>query len=184
MRRVLACVLACLVGLEPAAAWARQGVAAAGNRPDSRPPTASQSDVAQLTPSVESLGMSFDRIKRELRILPPSTAKSAIKLEYYVEVQGLMPPLPLFRPGELTTGPVPYGAPTHWDMMDHVTPLAFKTGTVPISSLAIMGIAKLIQWEAQRAREERRAKERQAAIDAERERQKRLRESLVASPPK
>ena len=184
MRRVLACVLACLVALQPAAAWARQGVAAAGNRPDSRPPTASQSDAAQLSPSVESMGMSFDRIKRELRILPPSTAKSAIKLEYYVEVQGLMPPLPLFRPGELTTGPVPYGAPTHWDMMDHVTPLAFKTGTVPISSLAIMGIAKLIQWEAQRAREERLAKKRQAEIDEERERQRRLKESLVVGPPK
>jgi hypothetical protein len=47
-----------------------------------------------------------------------------------------------------------------------------------------MGLAKLIQWEAQRAREERREKERQAAIEAERERQKRLKESLVVSPPK
>ena len=184
MRRALAFVLACLIGLEPAAAWARQGAAAAGNRPDPRPPTAPQSDAARLTPTVESLGMSFDRIKRELRILPPSTAKSAIKLEYYVEVQGLMPPLPLFRPGELTTGPVPYGAPTHRDMMDHVTPLAFKAGTVPVSSLAIMGIVKLLQWEAQRAREERREKDRLAAIEAERERQKRLKESLLLSPPK
>jgi len=184
MRRVLACVLACLVALQPTAAWARQGVAAAGNRPDSRPPAASQSDVGQLTPSVESLGMSFDRIKRELRILPPSTAKSAIKLEYYVEVQGLMPPLPLFRPGELTTGPVPYGAPTHWDMMDHVTPQAFKSPTIPISGIAIMGIQMLLQWEINRAREERLAKRRQAEIDEERERQRRLKESLVASPPK
>ena len=128
--------------------------------------------------------MSFERIKRELRILPPSTAKAPLKLEYYVEVQGLAPPIPIFRPGELTTGPVPYGAPTHWDMMAHVTPEAFKAGTVPVSSLALMGLAKLIQWEAQRAREERREKERQAAIEAERERQKRLKESIVLSPPK
>ncbi|MCU0255241.1 MAG: hypothetical protein MUF60_00710 [Vicinamibacterales bacterium] len=117
-------------------------------------------------------------------MLPPSTAKTPLKLEYYVEVQGLMPPLPLFRPGELTTGPVPFGAPTHRDMMDHVTPEAFKSGTVPISSLAIMGIVKLLQWEAQRAREERLAKKRQAEIDEERERQRRLKESLVAKPPK
>jgi hypothetical protein len=68
--------------------------------------------------------------------------------------------------------------------MNHVTPEAFKAGTVPVSTLAIMGLAKLIQWEAQRAREERREKERQAAIEAERERQKRLKESLVVSPPK
>lgn len=128
--------------------------------------------------------MSFERIRRGLRILPPSTAKTPLKLEYYVEVQGLAPPIPIFRPGELATGPVPYGAPTHWDMMNHVTPEAFKAGTVPVSSLAIMGLAKLIQWEAQRAREERREKERQAAIEAERERQKRLKESILLSPPK
>ena len=176
MERALACVLACLVGLQPAAASARQG-------PPSGP-AAGQGTPAPAGPSVESLGMSFDRIKRELRILPPSTAKSAIKLEYYVEVQGLMPPLPLFRPGELTTGPVPYGAPTHWDMMDHVTPQAFKSPAIPVSAIAIMGIQMLLQWEINRAREERLAKKRQAEIDEERERQRRLKESLVASPPK
>ena len=166
MRPLLALLLAGLVGLQPAAVRAQQGAAA--------PPP----------PSVEALGMSFERIKRGLRVLPPSTAKTPLKLEYYVEVQGLMPPLPLFKPGELTTGPVPFGAPTHRDMMDHVTPEAFKSGTVPVSSLAIMGIVKLLQWEAQRAREERLAKKRQAEIDEERERQRRLKDSLVVGPPK
>jgi len=163
---MLASLLACLVGFQPAAVQAQQG-------PASPPP-----------PSVEALGMSFERIKRGLRVLPPSTAKTPLKLEYYVEVQGLMPPIPLFKPGELTTGPVPFGAPTHRDMMDHVTPEAFKSGTVPVSSLAIMGIVKLLQWEAQRAREERLAKKRQAEIDEERERQRRLKDSLVVGPPK
>ena len=177
MRPVLACVLACLVGLQPAVAWAQQRPVPASAPTPGQPP-------ASPAPSVEALGMSFERIKRELRILPPSTAKTPLKLEYYVEVQALMPPIPLFKPGELTTGPVPYGAPTHRDMMDHVTPEAFKAGTVPISSLAIMGIVKLLQWEAQRAREERLARKRQAEIDEERERQKRLKESLVVGPPK
>jgi hypothetical protein len=154
-----------LIGLQPSAVRAQQGTV---------PPA----------PSVEALGMSFERIKRGLRVLPPSTAKTPLKLEYYVEVQGLMPPLPLFKPGELTTGPVPFGAPTHRDMMDHVTPEAFKSGTVPVSSLAIMGIVKLLQWEAQRAREERLAKKRQAEIDEERERQRRLKDSLVVGPPR
>jgi hypothetical protein len=176
MRHTLAILLATLVGLQPTVAWAQERPVPATA---ARPEQPSESPV----PSVEALGMSFERIKRGLRILPPSTAKTPLKLEYYVEVQGLMPPLPLFKPGELTTGPIPYGAPTHADMMDHVTPLAFKAGTVPISSLAIMGIVKLLQWEAQRAREERLAKQRQAEIDAERERQKRLKESLVVSPP-
>ena len=183
MRRELVCLLACLVGLQPGAAVAQQGSAPGAAAARIQPPTAPRGQ-AQAVPSVESLGMSFDRIKRELRILPPSTAKTALKLEYYVEVRGLLPPMPLFRPGELTTGPVPYGAPTHWDMMNHVTPEAFKAGTVPVSSLAIMGIAKLIQWEAQRAREERLAEQRKAEMEAERERQRRLKESILISPPK
>ena len=131
MRRVLACLLACLVGLQPAAVWAQQGAAPGTTAARAQPRLPSR---RSSHPSVESLGISFDRIKRELRILPPSTAKTPLKLEYYVEVQGLMPPLPLFRPGELTTGPVPYGAPTHSDMMDHVTPLAFKSPSIPVSS--------------------------------------------------
>ena len=177
MRRLVAGVLVCLVGLQPAAAWAQERpVPPSAARPEQLP--------ASPAPSVEALGMSFERIKRELRILPASTAKTPLKLEYYVEVQALMPSIPLFKPGELTTGPVPYGAPTHRDMMDHVTPEAFKAGTVPISSLAIMGIVKLLQWEAQRAREDRLARKRQAEIDEERERQRRLKESLVVGPPK
>lgn len=161
MRRVLACVVACLVGLQPAAVCAQQA-----------------------PPSIDSLGMSFARIKRELRTLPPSTAQTPLKLEYYVEVQGIAPPIPIFRPGELTTGPVPFGAPTHADMMDHVTPIYFKSPTIPISGIVIMGLAKLIEWEAARAREDRREKDRMAAIEVERERQRRLKESILISPPK
>jgi hypothetical protein len=183
MRRVLACVVACLVGLQPAAVWAQQGAPPGTPAAPAQPPPG-QSMAAQAAPSIESLGISFARIKRELRILPPSTAKTPLKLEYYVEVQGVMPPLPIFRPGELTTGPVPYGAPTHSDMMDHVTPLAFKSPAIPVSAIAIMGIQMLLQWEVNRAREERLAKKRQAEIDEERERQRRLKESLVVGPPK
>jgi hypothetical protein len=183
MRRVLACVLGCLVGFQPAAVLAQQG-SAPGTAAAQTPPPADQGARAQAVPSVEALGMSFARIKRELRILPPSTSRTPLKLEYYVEVQGIAPPIPIFRPGELTTGPVPYGAPTHSDMMDHVTPLAFKSGAVPVSSLAILGIVKLLEWEAQRAREERLEKQRQEAIETERERQRRLKESILLSPPK
>jgi hypothetical protein len=184
MRRVLACVLACLIGLQPASAWARQGSAAAGSRPGTQPPAAAQADPARPIPSVEALGVSFERIKRELRMRPPSTARTPLKLEYYVEVQGLLPQIPIFAPGELTSGPVPYGAPTHADMLDHVTPLAFKSPAIPVSGILMMGVQMLVQWEANRAREERLLKERQTANELERERQRRLKESLVVSPPK
>jgi len=183
MRRVLACVVACLVGLQPAAVRARQGVAP-GTAGSQAQPQPVPGEAPQAVPSIDSFGLSFARIKRGLRILPPSTATTPLKLEYYVEVQGLAPPIPIFRPGELTTGPVPYGAPTHSDMMSHVTPEAFKSPRIPVSGIVIMGLAKLIQWEAARAREERMAKARQEAIEVERERQRRLKESLLLSPPK
>ena len=172
-----------LVGLQPAAAWARQG-APAGTAAVRTESPAAQAAPAQPAPSVESLGMSFERIKRGLRIQQPSAAKTPLKVEYYVEVQGIAPPIPIFRPGELASGPVSYGAPTHADMMRHVTPIEFSSPRVPVSGIVIMGLAKLLQWEAQRARDERREKERLAAIEVERERQKRLKESLVVSPPK
>jgi len=177
-------MLACLVGLQPAVLLARRDAAAgiSGAAQARRPPA--QAAPAQAPTSVEALGVSFERIKRELRMLPPSTVKTPLKLEYYVEVQGLLPPIPIFRPGELTTGPVPYGAPTHADMLDHVTPLAFKSPAIPVSGILMMGVQMLVQWEANRAREERLLKERQAANDRERERQRRLKESLVTSPPK
>ena len=170
MRPVLACLLALLIGLQPSAALAGQGAG-----PNAPP---------QAAPSIDSLGMSFARIKRELRTLPPSSAQTPLKVEYYVEVQGLAPPIPIFRPGELSTGPVPYGAPTHADMMSHVTPEEFRSPRIPVSGIVIMGLAKLIQWEAARAREERREKDRLAANEVERERQRRLKESILLSPPK
>ena len=181
MRRLLACVLGCLVGLQPAAVWARQGDVqspAAGQAGPAAPQTAPAGSEADL------FGVSFERIKRELRILPPSTAKTPLKLEYYVEVQGALPPIPLFNPGELATGQAPYGAPTHSDILRHFTPEEFRSPRVPVSAIVIMGLTKLVQWEAQRAREERIEKQRQADIEAERERQKRLKESIVLSPPK
>jgi hypothetical protein len=179
MRRATALLLASLVGLQPAAALAQQNAAPG-------PSTAGQSrsSPAQAAPSTDALGVSFDRIKRELRMRPPTAVKTPLKLEYYVEVQALLPPIPIFKTGELTTGPIPYGAPTHADMLDHVTPLAFKSPAIPVSSILMMGVQMLVQWEANRAREERLLKERQKANDLERERQRRLKESLVVSPPK
>jgi hypothetical protein len=182
MRRVLACVLACLVGLQPAIVWAQQGAAASAPGSQAQPPP-SPSKQAQ-PPPFDALGVSFDRIKRELRQLPPSTANTPLKLEFYVEVQGTAPPILLFKPGELTTGPVPYGAPTHSDVLELFTPIEFRSPSMPLSTIAIMGIQKLLAWESNRAREKRAEDARQKRIAAERLRQQKLKESIVVSPPK
>jgi hypothetical protein len=182
MQRVLAWVLACLVGFQPAMLWAQAGGApgAQGAPAAQRPAATAQAP----PPSIDALGVSFERIKRGLRLAPASTAKTPLKLEFYVEVQGIAPPILIFQPGELATGPVPYGAPTHSDILDLFTPIEFKSPTVPISSIAIMGIQKLLAWESNRARERRAEEARQKRIEAERLRQQKLKESLVVSPPK
>ena len=182
MRRVLACVLACLVGLQPAIVWAQQG--AAGSAPVSQPKPPPAPTQNQPPPSFDALGVSFERIKRDLRLTPASTAKTVLKLEFYVEVQGTAPPILLFKPGELATGPVPYGAPTHSDVLELFTPIEFRSPSMPLSTIAIMGIQKLLAWETNRAREKRAEEARQKRNEAERVRQQRLKESLVVSPPK
>lgn len=175
MRRALPWLLAWLIGVHPAAVWAQQGAGA--------------------VQSFDALGVSFERIRRDLRTAPPSKVITPIKLEYYVEVVGVAPPFTLFSSEELSIGPVPGVPPSHADMMRHVTPLAF---TAPAATLVSVGgrrgaPPKVVgqdfwQMQTRMAREAARRKkaeeERQKAVEAERLRQQRLRESVVVSPPK
>ena len=135
-------MLAFFIGLEPSLLLARQAGAAS-----SPPPAAAAGPPA---PSLEAMGISFERVKRELGDRAPSTNETPLKLNYYVEVTALAPRIVLFTPQELTAGPVPGGPPTHWEMVAHVTRPEFRSPSVPISSLAIMAVAKLVQWEADR----------------------------------
>jgi hypothetical protein len=147
MRAALAVLLAFLIGLQPAAVCTQAGQQQASAAPSqaAKPP-----DPATPPPSVESLGLSLARIKRELGDRPATENKDGLKLDFYVEVFAFAPPIPIFQPGELTTGPVPWGPPTHADFLKHVTPEAFRSPAVPISSIAIMGIAYLMKQEADR----------------------------------
>lgn len=179
MRRALAGLLALLVGLQPTMLRAQQGSAA-----DASATPAPQRQTPPPPINVDAMGISFERIRRGLREKPPSTAKSPLKLEFYVEVVAEAPPILLFQPGELATGPAPFGAPTHRDVLDLLTPIEFKSPSVPVSSIAIMGIQKLIEYESRRARERKAEEARQKRIEAERERQRKLKESIVVQPPK
>lgn len=166
MRTVLVVLLASVIGLQPGAVFAQVG--------------RGQTADAQRRPSVEALGLSLDRIKRELGEQRSSADENGLKLDFYVEVTALAPPIPIFQSGELATGPVPWGAPTHADFLNHVTPQAFKSPAVPLSTLAIMGIAQLIRMEADRQK-------RRKAEEARQQRDDELRKKypyLVAEPKK
>ena len=161
MRGSLALTLALLMAVRPAAAGVQQP--SAGQAGQHQPPPNPQT-------SVDALGVSFDRIKRDLGIQRSSekSGESPLKLDYYVEVLGIAPDIVLFAPEDLIAlGPVPGAPPTHREMIrDLWTKPEFKGQSVPIGSLAIMGIMKLAHWEAeqlkQRKKEEARRKQAEA----------------------
>jgi hypothetical protein len=91
------------------------------------------------------LPVSFKRIHRELKQSTVTEQRDGVNLRYSVEVFGQAPPLVLFTPGEnLSAGPVPGSAPTHRDMVDHVTPREYRAPPADFSAL--------LRWLAERAK--------------------------------
>jgi len=80
---------------------------------------------------------------------PPATGKLAppgqnasreeregLRLRYFVGVYGQAPPLVIFGPEDnLSNGPVPYGAPTHKDMLYQMTPQEFRSPPADLGAL-------------------------------------------------
>ena len=89
----------------------------------------------------EELPVSLARIRRKLAQAPPSHA-SLLRLDVYVEVIGKAPAFHIFEGVDLHAGPVPYGAPTHSDLIRHVTPEEFRSPSVPL----VAPVMALIKW--------------------------------------
>ena len=138
MRRFLAALLACAVAVVPAAAQ-----------------TAPVAPVASgSAPAIDAnaLGISLSRISRRLAAESQARSEGAspLKLEYFVDVYGSAPQLRFFTGQDLVYGGVPGSAPTHRDMMMHVTPQAFRSPRVDflslISAAAMFGAKKTQEW--------------------------------------
>ena len=137
MRRLLTALLACV--LTAAAASAQ---------------TAPVAPAATPAPAIDAgaLGISLSRISRRLAAESQARSEGAspLKLEYFVDVYGNAPELRFFTGQDLVYGGVPGSAPTHRDMMMHVTPQAFRSPRVDFLSLisvaAMYGAKKTQQW--------------------------------------
>ena len=113
-------VLLLAVLLSPLPAWsaARQEV---GERP--------------LLQAVE-LPVNLERLKRKLAALPASEeGRSLLKLNFYVEVYGRAPRIDPLEGFDIHTGPVPYGPPTHADMLRLWTPEEFSAPAADLGSV-------------------------------------------------
>ena len=81
------------------------------------------------------LPVSLDRIKRQLS-RSEQTAKngSILRLSYYVDVYSRSPAVDLIRNTfDLSDGPVPYGAPTHQEMLNAMTPRQWRAPAINLN---------------------------------------------------
>jgi hypothetical protein len=110
--------------------------------PAADPATEPKQETA-AAPAVDpaKLPVSLDRIRLELAD-KPATKTSGLKIQETIEVVAPAPKAEQFlwdpETAKLATGPVPYGAPTHKDFINLVTPQEFKNYPMDLNAL--------VQW--------------------------------------
>ena len=98
----------------------------------------------QASIDVTRLGIDLARIQRDLRQSAATQSQHGLNIHYTVDVYGRAPQIEFFtKKDNLQTGPVPYGAPTHREMINQVTPIEFRA--------PIMDFSALLRWLADRS---------------------------------
>jgi hypothetical protein len=142
----------------PARAGA-QGAQGASSPPD---PSA-QSSASQVDAS--KLGVSLSRIKRELAQADAAAARpddGRLRFSFTVDVVGQAPKID-FLDGFPVSGAVPYGSPTHQEVLDVITPKPFRTPGVPFSAIAFWA-AKALMEKSKKSRCEQELEEYKALV--------------------
>lgn len=90
----------------------------------------------RATVDVDRLPIDLSRIHRQLKQARGVEERDGLHLRYNIQVIGVAPPIDLFTDEvNLVSGPVPYGAPTHQDIINHITPLPFRSPVMDFSAL-------------------------------------------------
>jgi hypothetical protein len=101
-------------------------------------PAAAQDNAAKdNTVDVGKLSLNLARIQKQLQQQNLREDRDGLNLRYFVPVYGQAPRIELFQRREpgLFTGPPPYGAPTHRQMIEQVTPQEYRAPAADFSSL-------------------------------------------------
>lgn len=132
-----------------AASPAATGGGANGQPQDARPAEQPASPVAQdsaTAPPVDpsKMGIDLSRIRRELTEAQAEdgAADGPLRLRFTVQVVGIAPKVD-FLEGFNASGPVPYGPPTHDEVLQVLTPQEFRTPVVPLYGLVAAAAQKL-----------------------------------------
>lgn len=92
---------------------------------------------ASSTGTPEQFGLNLARIQRGLRKSAERQEYDGLNLRYYVNVYAPAPSIRLFtREDNLSSGPAPYGGPTHSEMMQLVTPQEFRAPAADFTGIA------------------------------------------------
>jgi hypothetical protein len=93
----------------------------------------------QSTVDVKRLPIDLTRVTNQLRQSAATESHNGLHIRYTVDVYGQAPRIAIFtKQDNLATGPVPYGAPSHRDMLEHVTPQEYRA--------PIMDFSNLLRW--------------------------------------
>jgi hypothetical protein len=93
---------------------------------------------ASAAPAVDvsQLPINVSRIERSLRQSTIREERDGLNLRYFVDVYAKAPPIVLFtKEDNLLTGPVPYGGPTHREMLDMITPQEHRAPAADLGAL-------------------------------------------------
>ena len=94
---------------------------------------------------VSQLPINLDRVQRKLQQSSVREEREGLNLRYIIEVFGQAPALVIFsKEDNLVNGPFPHGAPTHREMIEHVTPKEYRAPAADIGAL--------IRWLAERSK--------------------------------
>ena len=81
----------------------------------------------------------------QLRQSAATESHNGLHIRYTIDVYGQAPRIELFtKQDNLTSGPVPYGAPTHREFIEHVTPMEYRAPAA--------NFAALIAWLTEKAK--------------------------------
>ena len=105
---------------------------------------AATAEAQQHSVDVSRLPLDLQRIYRQLHLTTVREERVGLNLRYVIEVYGQAPRLVIFtKEDNLVSGPVPYGAPTHREFIEHVTPKEYRAPAADISAL--------LRWLAERS---------------------------------
>src|SRR5262245_24704190 len=99
-------------------------------------PAAKAGAEPEPTIDVSKLPINLNRIQRQLRQSTVRDESEGLRLRYVVDVFGQAPRIELFGNRDYSlTGPAPYGAPTHNDLLQVITPQEFSSPAANFGNL-------------------------------------------------